>query len=92
VQQKAFSLEIHCLKNNKSLKENSKIIAFNAYLDSNGLRVGGRLHYAKIPNKAKHPIILPAKHKVASLIYKTEYVKLNHCESEQLLYYVRQQY
>lgn len=93
VQQEAFSQEIHCLKTNKSLKGNSKIIAFSAYLDSNGLlRVGGRLHHARIPEETKHPIILSAKHKITNLIFKTEHVKLHHCGIEQLLYSIRQRY
>lgn len=93
VQQEAFSQEIYCLKTNKPLKKNSKIIAFSAFLDSNGLlRVGGRLHHTKISEEAKHPIILPAKHKVTSLIFKAEHVKLHHCGVEQLLYAVRQRY
>lgn len=93
VQREIFSHEIQCLQADKPLKRNSKIIAFSAYLDSEGLlRVGGRLRHAKIQEEARHPILLPAKHRVTNLIFRAEHVKLHHCGIEQLLASIRQRY
>lgn len=78
---------------NQPFKNNSELITLDPFLDSKGLIcVGGRLSHARISEEAKHPIILPCKHRVTRLIFKAEHIRLHHCGPEQLLASIRQKY
>ncbi len=47
----------------------SKLVQLSPFLDSDRLlSVGGRLQNAQLPNKARHPIILPSDHPITYLI------------------------
>ncbi|GFY13720.1 integrase catalytic domain-containing protein [Trichonephila clavipes] len=53
-----YTSEITCLKSNKSLKKDSKLLCLNPFLDNNGdLRVTGRLGKTDLSANEKHPII-----------------------------------
>ncbi|GBM34821.1 hypothetical protein AVEN_208028-1 [Araneus ventricosus] len=69
-QNDSYSNEITCLKNNKSLPRDSKLLCLNPFLDSNGvLRVTGRLGKSThLSTFEKHPIILPSKTKLTELL------------------------
>jgi len=74
------------LSKKHALKKDSKLITLDLFLDEMGLiRVGGRLRHTNLPEETKHPIVLPSKHHVTSLILKEEYLRLHHCGVEQLL-------
>ncbi|GFU98883.1 DUF5641 domain-containing protein [Trichonephila clavipes] len=61
--------EIKCLKLKKSLPRKNPLAALCPFIDEDGLiRVGGRLQNAQLQYDAKHPIILPNRHKLSSLI------------------------
>lgn len=93
VQQEDFSTELHELQQGREVFRKSKLRALDPYLDEEGLiRVGGRLRNAMISEDQKHPIVLPAKHFVTSLIMKEEHERLHHCPPEQLLSSVRHRY
>jgi len=93
VQQDGFQKELQCLRNNRNLHRKSKLASLCPFVDKSGLmRVGGRLRHASIPENQKHPIILPAKHHVSSLIMQENHKKLLHCSPEQLLHHTRQRY
>jgi len=93
VQQDGFQQELQCLRNNRNLPKKSKLASLCPFVDKNGLmRVGGRLRHASIPESQKHPIILPGKHHVSSLIMQENHKKLLHCSPEQLLHHTRQRY
>ena len=54
---------------NFNLKKCSSLYRLDPYLDVNGiLRVGGRLRRANMPDVSKHPIILPRRSHVTTLI------------------------
>ena len=54
---------------NFNLKKCSSLYRLDPYLDVNGiLRVGGRLRKANMPEASKHPIILPRRSHVTTLI------------------------
>ena len=54
---------------NFNLKKCSSLYRLDPYLDVNGiLRVGGRLRRANMPEVSKHPIILPRRSHVTTLI------------------------
>lgn len=63
------------------------------FLNNKGLIcVGGRLRHARISEGAKHPMILPGKHRITRLIFKAEHIRLHHCGPEQLLTSIRHKY
>jgi len=86
VQCESFHQEIYCLSKKQALRKDSKLIALDPFLDEMGLiRVGGRLRHADLPEETKHPIVLPSKHHITSLILREEHLRLHHCGVEQLL-------
>ncbi|XP_054709241.1 uncharacterized protein LOC129218946 [Uloborus diversus] len=88
IQSAYFSDEINCIKNDKSLPCKSLLLSLCPFIDKDGLiRVGGRLQNSQLPFSAKHPIILPAQHKISSLL-----VKHFHASTTLLLGILRQQY
>lgn len=73
-QQQASASEISELANNQQVESTSKLLAFNPFLDNDGvLRVGSRLEVATVPFNQKSPAILPAKHTVTTLIIRHEH-------------------
>lgn len=90
----SFPREVNCLKKNKGLDRNSKILSLHPFLDPQGiLRVGGRLLNAKhIEFDQKCPIILPYKHQLTELIIKAEHIKNLHAGVQNLLSILRLTY
>ena len=78
VQANYFTEELTAVKNNTKIK--SKPIRMLApVMDDKGiLRVGGRLHYAKISEDRKHPILLPKTSAFTSLLIQTEHLRNLH--------------
>lgn len=71
VQREAFNDEIHRLQGKQSISPKSSIHNLDPYIDSNGiLRVGGRIQRAAITDDEKHPIILPAKIHLTTLLIR----------------------
>ena len=63
----SFPRELHNLSSGKSVKHDSSLRTLSPYIDVNGLIcVGGRIHESD--TEIKHPYIIHAKHKLASVI------------------------
>ena len=59
----------------------------------NGLmRVGGHLQHAPVDYEAKHPIILPNKHHITSLIIRHHHESVGHSGCDFVLSSVRQRF
>ncbi|KAK3748971.1 hypothetical protein QZH41_006839 [Actinostola sp. cb2023] len=55
----------------KSMRQSSSLYRLDPFLDKEGLlRVGGRLRHASLPYEAKHPVIVPRKGHVTSMIIR----------------------
>ena len=68
-QELAFRDEISSLKAKGKLRQTSKLLTFNPFLDKQGLlRVGGRIRLADLPYKSRHPIVLPGDHRFTKLL------------------------
>jgi hypothetical protein len=69
LQIEAFEEEFDSLEKKKGLSKTSPLLKLNPIIDSDGLlRIGGRLKRAYLPYEERHPLILPGKHHVTSLI------------------------
>ncbi|XP_039312392.1 uncharacterized protein LOC120359326 [Solenopsis invicta] len=92
-QREGFPLELRSLASNQDLPRKNKLKSLSPFIDDNGLiRIGGRLRHARLSEEQKHPIVLPARHRLALLIMREEHIRMLHCPSEQLLHSVRQRY
>lgn len=92
-QKEVFSSEITHISRGSPLHPKSKLLSLKPILDPHGIiRVGDRLRYADIPYNHRHPIILPARHHITTLILNEEHQRLLHCGSEHLLSSVRLKY
>nr|CAI5867451.1 unnamed protein product [Callosobruchus analis] len=64
----SFSPEISILEKGKHLLINSRFLKLNPFLGSeNILRVGERLHFAKLDYNHKHPMLLSSKHPLTAI-------------------------
>lgn len=91
VQQQAFPQELKALKEHKTIENRSRLKTLNPFLDNLGLiRVGGRIHSADFPEMQAHPIILPNKHYITSLLIMSEHLKNLHANVQLLLSILRE--
>ena len=56
----------------------SPIYCLDLFMENGLLRVGGRLQNAQIPEESNHPIILPRKSHVTTLIICNDHEQLGH--------------
>lgn len=92
-QQSAFPQDYDNLKNRKPLNKKSNLLSLNPFLDNNEIiRVGGRIQNSSSEFDKKHPIILPTKHKLTSLILEQEHLRLLHCGPTMLLSSIRERF
>ncbi|CAK9816429.1 hypothetical protein ANTPLA_LOCUS8963 [Anthophora plagiata] len=77
-QREQFKSDIALLTDNKPLTR-SNLKSLNPFIDEMGvIRVGGRLRNAPISYDQRHPMILPAKHPLTTLIVEYEHRRLLH--------------
>lgn len=92
-QGKHFHSEVHNLTVKKDLNKSSSLITLHPFLDKDGLmRVGGRIQAAGVDYNQQHPIILPAKCNVTTLIAVNIHRTHLHLGPQGLLYTMRLNY
>lgn len=80
-----FSQELKEISSNKIIS-NKAISQLNPFIDEYGLlRVGGRLAYSDLLFNQKHPILLPSKNYITSLLLKREHLLLGHAGPQNVL-------
>ncbi|XP_038117200.1 uncharacterized protein LOC119769297 [Culex quinquefasciatus] len=90
VQMESFAEEIKALSARKTVAVKSPLRWYNPYLDQdNIIRVGGRLQHSDEPEDAKHPAVLPARHRFTRLILHYYHLGLLHAGPQLLLGTVR---
>ncbi|KAK3748440.1 hypothetical protein QZH41_017303 [Actinostola sp. cb2023] len=63
----------------QTLKKTSSIYKLDPFIDQDGLvRVGGRIGNADVPEEVRHPVILPRKCHVTTLLIRSLHQKVNH--------------
>ena len=79
-------------KNEVAVGKTSSIYRLDPFVDKGVLRVGGRLNNADIPQESKHPIILPRKSNVTTLIIRDAHERLGHAGRGHVLARLREKY
>lgn len=75
VQRETFPVEYKQLNDGDQISNSSNILSLTPFLDERGLiRVGGRLRRSDASYEARHPILLPRKHKLTELIIRYEHI------------------
>ena len=75
----AFSLEIESLRKGEPIPKSSRIFSLHPFIDETGLlRVGGRGRNSEMPFSTIHPVILPGRHPITSLLITSEHHRLMH--------------
>ncbi|XP_068240040.1 uncharacterized protein [Palaemon carinicauda] len=94
VQREVFGDEVKALSRELSVGKSSPIYKLDPFLDSEDglLKVGGRIRRSDIPHTAKHPILLPKKHHVTTLLIRYEHELLAHSGGNHVLSSLRQKY
>ncbi|XP_044182196.1 uncharacterized protein LOC122963003 [Acropora millepora] len=65
-------------KGKNKVTKASSLYRLDPFVDGGLLRVGGRLNHADIPEESKHPVILPRKSHVTTLIIRHTHEQLGH--------------
>ena len=77
--QKGIFPDYQLLSSGKTLPTSSNLISLAPFLDDYGIvRVGGRLSNSAYPFEEKHPILLPSKHDLTTLIIRHYHEKTWH--------------
>ncbi|XP_046869030.1 uncharacterized protein LOC124461557 [Drosophila willistoni] len=85
--------ERKALRNEGCVPKGSKLCTLTPILDDSGLlRVGGRLNNSELSYSAKHPLILPRKHRISHLILEHENQHNLHPGVSALFVIVRQRF
>ncbi|XP_011859181.1 PREDICTED: uncharacterized protein LOC105556699 [Vollenhovia emeryi] len=93
IQQAAFSYEIGILSRNEHLPKSNPLVRLTPYLDKDRLlRVGGRLHNAQIDTDSKHPLILPRRSPLSTLIIDDAHKRMLHGGTQVTLNFIRSTY
>ena len=89
-----FQKEINDLSNdlNNSVAKSSPLRSLDPFIENGILRVGGRLRHANLDNAIKHPVILPRKSHITSLVIDHMHKRLGHAGRNHVLSELRQTY
>ncbi|KAM9781210.1 uncharacterized protein LOC133168561 isoform X2 [Syngnathus typhle] len=79
VQRACFSEEYDSLSKGQDVNKKSSLSKLNPVIAPDGLlRIGGRLKLADLSDPEKHPIILPGKHHVSTLLIRHHHERVEH--------------
>ena len=84
IQRKAFSNEMRDVTES-NVRISSPIYRLDPTLDDGVLRVGGRLKNSAMPEKSKHPVILPKGHPIVHLILRDIHERKGHVGRNHML-------
>ena len=79
-------------KRKNEVTKASSLYRLDPFVDGGLLRVGGRLNHADIPEESKHPVILPRKSHVTTLIIRHTHEQLGHAGRGHVLAKLRERY
>jgi len=91
-QQEAFASDFKELVKHGVVSNKSNLLSFTPILVDQIIRVGGRLKHSFYPFEKRHPALLPQKHHLTYLIFKSKHTELFHCGPQLLLSSIRETY
>ena len=92
IQRQSFSTNISQLKRGL-LSNSSKLWRLDPFMDEEGiLRLGGRLHQSPLPWSAKHPIVLPYKHRLTEVLVQSTHLNLLHSGVDVMTNHLRRRF
>lgn len=80
------------LTRGKNIQGRSKLLKLSPFIDSEIIRVGGRIKNSEIPYEQQHPILIPKRHPVTKLIIRHTHEKYMHAGVNSTLYAVREKF
>ncbi len=100
VQRAEFHTEIRQLElqtrkaqSHPTVPANSKLRSLNPFLDHDGvLRVGGRLRHSQLPRDQKHPILIPRRHQLTTLLINQAHENHLHAGAQLTLSVLQRRY
>jgi len=92
VQAEHFLDELRSLESQRELNLKSKLKSLSPFIKDGLILVGGRLNNSGLSMLQRHPIVLPANHKVTRLIFERIHLEQLHCGPQALLAEVRRRY
>ena len=87
-----YQEKIHSHQKKPKTTKTSTLYRLDPFSDKGILRVGGRLNNADIPEDSKHPIILPRKSHMTTLIIRHIHEQLGHMGRGHVLAKLRERY
>ncbi|XP_064475786.1 uncharacterized protein LOC135389683 [Ornithodoros turicata] len=92
-QLECFGADVVDLQAARPISRSSALLTLNPYLDANSLlRVGGRLEFADEEDSTRHPVLLPAKHRLTELLVLDVHRRLHHTGVQDTLCELRLKY
>ncbi|XP_011860044.1 PREDICTED: uncharacterized protein LOC105557407 [Vollenhovia emeryi] len=93
VQQEWFSNEVRHVSRGEPLPKSNPLVRLTPFLDGEGLlRVGGRLQNAVMDAETKHPLILPRRSPLTTLIVDDAHLRALHGGTQVTLNLIRSRY
>ncbi|XP_051169750.1 uncharacterized protein LOC127287070 [Leptopilina boulardi] len=92
VQEEEFADEIHELNGGNNLPRRSRLLRLSPIIDEKLIRVGGRIKKALLPFDQQHPILLPSKHPITTLIIRSTHEEYMHAGVNGTLYAIREKF
>lgn len=93
VQAAAFHPEIQIIQRGDQLSKSNPLVRLTPWLDPAGiLRVGGRLQNSSLNSDTRHPIILPRRNHLSTLVIRDAHHQTLHGGTQLTLAYVRNKY
>ncbi|XP_055589857.1 uncharacterized protein LOC129742036 [Uranotaenia lowii] len=90
VQQESFAEELKTLTKDGTVLRSSKLRWFHPFVSESGLiRIGGRLSKSEEAEDSKHPIVLPARHRLTRMILEQYHLRLLHAGPQLMLSNIR---
>ncbi|XP_049315814.1 uncharacterized protein LOC125779230 [Bactrocera dorsalis] len=92
-QSRHFSCEMSLLRESKPIDKKSSLLVLNPFLDTKGLlRANGRLANSSLTYNERHPLIIPEKSRLATLLLKYIHILMLHAEHRLMQYIIRQEF
>nr|XP_036214410.1 uncharacterized protein LOC118680113 [Bactrocera oleae] len=92
-QTRYFSRDITLLRESKPIDKKSSLLILNPFLDTKGLlRANGRLANSSLTYNERHPLIIPEKSRLATLLLNYIHLLMLHAEHRLMQHIVRQEF